>query len=172
MPATLSKQFASDFLEDAYKSVRKMITKIVINYKKTRGGEYDELMSVAREYFVLATQDWNPNKSGFTTYVYWRVYYGLLSEAAKIHKQIGFLQDDNRERVDDNLIESRSSFNIKTFLEEISDEAREVANIALELSSKRKKPIKLKKLAEILTETGWAASEILHAFKELRDALC
>ena len=155
-------------MDGAYHQVEKLLWQIVHKYHRRFGGDLEELMSQAKESFMEAVHSWDPDRGAFTTHVYTRVYYGLRSYARVLYKQGGFTTD--RPTVDPITVVARTSFDWHSFAKELSVEAREVAQVALDLSSMGQ-PVKPEALASLLTEAGWAAAEILKCFRELREAL-
>lgn len=165
---TASNAALSDLMADAYQSVHKMIWGMVHKYHRRYGGDRDELMSLANLCFMEAVDTWEPTRGALTTHVYWRVYYGLRSEARRLWKQGGFI-NANRDN-DETALVARRSFDLEHFLAELSDDARAVALAALDLGNP-KRPLRPEDLAQLLAEAGWAGAEILKCFNEIRKAL-
>lgn len=155
-------------ISESYHKVEKMLWLMVHKYHRRFGGDLEELISQAKESFMEAIHSWDPDRGAFTTHVYTRVYYGLRSYARALYKQGGFAKD--KPTVDPITVVAKTSFDWHSFAKELSDEAREVAQVALDLSALGQ-PAKPEAIASLLTEAGWAAAEILKCFRELREAL-
>lgn len=185
--STTNNAVWNGLIDEAYESVSRMIWRIVHRYHKSFGGDLDELKSVADEGFMTALYSWDESKGAFTTHVWNNVYYALKNEATALRKKGGFVKErlapiskdeagllhkegDEGSGIDPSKLADRPHFDLASLLGDLSDEAKEVAQVALSLSSNGK-PVSESYLAEIFHEAGWAASEFLRAFKEISEAL-
>lgn len=167
-------------MTETYYALEKMILKVIYGYHKKFKVDIDELKSIAHEYFMEAVYSYNPERGNLTTHVWNRIRFGLMTEASKHHRQNGFLNarsldhervfTDGKEMTLKDKVESRRDFNLTVFLANLSDEAREVAQAALDIG-KEGEPVTKERLLDVLKEAGWAACEILRAFREIKDAL-
>lgn len=173
----------SGLIDDAYESVKMMIYKIVNKYQRRHGGEFDELLSVAHEAFMEAVWSFDPNRGKFTTHVWNRVTYKFKDEAKLLRKGGGFVHEEGNaslnkgeeyltaiQKADPDLLKDKKRFDLQKFLGELSQEAREAAEVALSIGSDNK-GMSLVDIMSILVEAEWTAAEILKAFKELKEAL-
>lgn len=153
---------------EAYPKMEKLLWNLVHQYQRSFGGDLEELISQARLCFTEAVTTWDPHKGALITHVYNRVYYGLRTHARALYKQGGFAK--TTPTADPLTVQAKTSFDWQGFLGEVSDQAKEVAQVAVDLSAGGK-PAKPEAVAALLAEAGWAAAEILKCFRELRDAL-
>lgn len=153
-------------ITDAYKSVEKMICKLIHNHRQRYGGDLDELWSLANDAFMDAIYTWQAEKGALTTHVYTKIYYYLGNTAKKrkhIHEKE--ISTDFQDKTVPHPVGRHSPMDLK----DLSHEAQHIAHLALQLSESGK-PVSKKKLAEFLTqEAKWSAWEILHAFLELSE---
>lgn len=169
-------------IDEAYRSVERLIWRVVIQYHKKHGGDLEELKSDADEGFMKALWTWDESKGKFTTHVWNMVRFGLMDGRTAQLRQKGFINGPNCEadsilvnaedaRVDLAQIEHKNrTFDLKAFLSNLSEEAGEVVDVALGLSSDEA-PLNEHRLAEIFHEAGWAPAEFLRAFREIVEAL-
>lgn len=180
--ATASSAAWPGLIDDAYRSVERMIWKIITGYHKKHGGDLEELKSVADLAFTNAVYTWDESKGKFTTHVWNMVRFALMDNRTAELRQKGFINGPGCEadsilvnaedaHVDLSQVEYKNrTFDLKAFLANLSEEAREMVDVVLGLHS-NEEPLNEHKLAEIFQEAGWAASEFLRAFKEIAEAL-
>src|SRR5574343_1138297 len=68
-----------DACEETYRDVQRLLFKIIHNFQAKHGGDWDDLMSVADEAFVVAYQTYRPERAQFTTWLQTKVYWALHS---------------------------------------------------------------------------------------------
>lgn len=182
--AAVNNAVYTSLVDEAFRSVEKMLWKIVYHWHKKHGGDEEDLFSIAKVGFMRALNTWDESKGAkFSTHVWNYVFYTLKDEAAYLHKQAGFLKErvgpsSNEEKLlleedqSTNLdkIETKNGFDLRAFFGALSTEAQELAKVALQLGSENR-PVSENILAEIFQEAGWAASEFIRAFSEIREVL-
>lgn len=157
--------------EQAYEKLKGLIYRLVHNFHRQFGGDFDEMVSEANWIFLKAVRDYDPNRGAqLITYVYTKVYWGLRDT---LKKRDGYLGGDHHFRKK-HLTMDRLSISDRTSIGErlnrLSEEAAAVVNIALFIRGSSP-TAKRRHLIEILREYGWAAEEILDCFNEIKEAL-
>jgi len=71
-----------DIVEDAYRQLEKMITKICWKFTRKYGGEFEDWLSEAGELFMDAIQTYN-GKASLTTWIWHRLHWGLYTVIRK-----------------------------------------------------------------------------------------
>ena len=67
-------------LESAYEDVHMMIHKVVWKFFREYGGAFEEWEAEANYLFIIAHDSYEEAKGRFSTWVYFRIWRGLLTQ--------------------------------------------------------------------------------------------
>lgn len=167
-------------LTQKYEQVNKLPKYLASKFKERFGGDYQELLSEANEHTVHAILTHQDSLGTLSARVQHQIWYGLLQTLEKQIRREGISKTELWE--DPSEILDRNHFDLPLFLREISEEAREVIGLLLELPEiEAELPDKLRykgrtgMIRDALTSTlkglGWTAEQIRESFREIREAL-
>lgn len=170
---------------ETYLDVEKLLHNVVWKFQRRYGGCHEELMAEANYCFMERYRNADPVYGAkWTTWLTRKLWYALLDYmnrkmryCAKFPKGS---QKDNEYSLQH--LKSRESFDKDGFLDELSEDARLVATLALEpppdvlINSqegyKTENGCKIEMaLIEFLRDLGWATKRIFESFEEIRKAL-
>lgn len=149
-----------------YDSVSKLVYYVTHKFHKQFGGDLTELQSEAHEHYTVAATKYDPQRSKYSTWIHYYIWYGLL----KTYKRTKQRQITASQLPKD--IIAPTHFNLKTFLEGLSNESKQVAHFALtSLNKRRGKHSKRRTIVNVLQHLGWSGQQIAKSFREIREAL-
>lgn len=178
-----------DSTTENYLDMEQMLYKITHKFIGKYGGDFEEIMSRARFYFMEAdatyvrdTSKWERTTStrkhiNYSTWVHSIVYYGLLREHQKDIRIKRF-----RPEIDP--LHSQSLSDEKGFTEFLADlqtDARTVVDLVLHTPSDLMLVIRQeggqlnmvkRSLYKYLRQSGWCRARIFSCFNEIEKALC
>ena len=168
-----------------YRKVEKLIWDTCLSFRRSHGGDLDDLIGEAHVAYMLCLDSYNPARSKFGTWVRNKVWFALLERARSTARYHGRFPMECRDAVagfDD--IATRSEpdeFDTDGFLAALGDDARMVAALALEPNidirldcecRKGRDETKIRKsVTAFLRGCGWEPERIAAAFAEVRSAL-
>lgn len=182
--------------EETYMDVHLLLCDIVHKFQSKHGGDYEELKSEANYLFLLAYDSYKDAKSQFSTWVYFRVWKGLLDywkKEIKLRKNVifGEITDspkNNSSFQTHNTIYTKTEkttggeashflFHLKN---SVSMESCDIINLLVDMPSdlfimineNRINKTNIKRcLRKHLRDYGWTVSQITECFIEIRKAL-
>lgn len=162
--------------EETYLEVKPVILAAVRDIYKRFGGNFDDILSDANTAFLEAYESWEPEKSSFTSWLRLRIFsttVNNLRHSCRDHARY--------EHVDDSqLTRPTGSFDPKSLLEELTEDARIVVQLTLETPAELEAVVRAKggqprnlrsSLRSYLAEMGWTACRIAESFNEVRRVL-
>jgi len=144
-------------ITQTFLDVEKLIIHTARRFWQRYGGDLDELISEANEWFMVAYDSFDPERSSFSHWVSLIVYRGLQQTLKQTTKRASFLG----ERIEYEP-EARHDFNIKMLMIDLSDDAKLVMGLFLKTNIQTKS-----KLTKALTKLGWSKLRIQIAFDEI-----
>ena len=165
-------------VEDTYSSVRKMVHSVIHKFRRKYGGEPDDLESIAGEAYTKAYRSFDHSRSGFTTHVWWSVWYALMNDRReRLQEGSRMPRADDYDLSDVERKEMQHTFG--EWLSELSQDARTVALLAihapLEMRLAMREDVpgvrKRHALVRFLKGMGWDKMRIRDTFQEVRRAL-
>lgn len=161
---------------DSYKDVENLIYNLIHKYQKRYGGEWDDLLAECNLAFSYAYKTYNPERSKFSTWVYWAVNTCLMENLRQTGRasQIKIVSLEELKKIPSH----RHSRNIIDKASELSESARIIAQelahpcldvrLNLKILGKRESPRRLRRgVAMYLQDQGWSEREITNGFAEL-----
>jgi hypothetical protein len=158
-----------DDAEQAWPSVAPLVYDTVWKFMRqygVRSDNADDLLAEGRLAYMTAYRGWNPDKMKLSSWVREQVWYRLLEG----NRSRWITRHEPTELKTDDLL-SRRAFDLERWLEEISPDARLVAEKALELEQAKTNRCRRSMLIEWLSELGWAGRRIAESFREIAEAL-
>lgn len=155
-----------------YTDLENMIYDIVHKFIRRYSGEFDEILSQANYYFVLAYESYEQGRSSFNTWAYFRIWKGLLNERQKQLKPT-YREEDKQEV-------STKDFLLVDLLDGLSDDSQFIVQLVLESPKELQELFTVKKeerksakiiLQEYLKGIGWTIPQIKKSFRELAEVL-
>lgn len=162
-------------LEELHKVAEPEIRKVVAWFKSQHGGDFDELLQEAElifvDYYRHCTSELFEER--YKQVIRWR----LLDNAKKIAKEHA-----RRSGADLLTIPEPRHFDLPRFIEDLSEDAAEVATLVINPPQDVIHAARLKRgehdtrslrgaVYDFLYDIGWAASRIAESIKEIREAL-
>jgi hypothetical protein len=168
--------------ELVYPGVRKLILYSVYRFWRRFGGDVDELKSEAMELFMEAIGDWTEG-SGYPVkaFVRRRVWWGLMDSLEKRCQERRLFKPVPDFHWDLHPSREFEQFDLDSFMDVLSFDARTVAAIALQppravtqLCKKQgsySPPSMRQAMRSYLMNKGWSKARIDAAFAEVKEAL-
>ena len=165
-------------MTETYLDINPLINSIAIRFFKTYGGGLDEWKAQANLLFVMAYDSYNETKGIFSTWVYFRIEKGLQDFVKKNRNQknaISQIKDHCKETTP-----RSSSFSVFEFVDEISEDARTIANLIWHPSTEFQTLPKANGnhgsrmrtvLESHLKSLGWTRRRVKESFEEIRRVL-
>jgi len=181
MNATARRQLA---MSEDYEEVKGLIRKTVHDFRAAHvrpGTSFDDLMSIANEYFVRAYDSWDVSKGArFITWVRNRVWWGLMDAHKRASYRAAILNNTHEDvaHMADNV---RAPF--LDVLDELSVDARTVVGLTLSAPRElvhtaftREKGVRPTTFRAALrkylrSEFGWDTGRVRGSFDEIRRVL-
>ena len=155
---------------ERYESVKPLIFKVVKEFQRRHGGEWDELLGEANLLFMKSLEGYDWRKGKFSKRIAYKVWWGLFSQRSQQMTREGRMGErDTSLPLED--VPCEDSFDLVMLTEEVSDDAALLIELALQEDGKGTPDRKRGRLAAILIDLGWTATRILESFQEIREAL-
>ena len=169
----------------SYPAVERLIHDIAWKFNSRYGGDIEELIAEANFLYMLAKDNYDESKAEFTTWLYCKVWYGLLNfirrEYRHIHMSIESLEDKEGNEFVDNIPDKTKPFSLLELIDELPDDTAFIVRLLFN-APKRFGTIALKRgskprnvragLREYLhKELGWTDLQVKKSFTEIRDVL-
>lgn len=190
MPSVLSSRAIATTYEDN----KEMLDKIAKHFYYKHGGNFEDLRSEANEYFmecykkyqdevVVGNENTRKDKneySPFSIYLRQKVNFKFLDKARSIvTKRKGHLQEFG---FDTEWLEDKKYFSIESWMADLSDDAKLVANLAIDPPPDVKLTAKTNDaedfgldiragIVSYLHDIGWSGRRIWKSFDEIKEAL-
>ncbi len=143
------------------------------------GISYDDILSEANQHYSKAVQSFDPTKGKLSSRVSYVVWCGLKKWIAKQCQRNARMPGED---LDLRTISANSRFDYGRFLNELSDDAKAVAKLAVEAplsllvppTAPHKQDGRARRqnaVAEFLMELGWSVARVVESFNEIREAL-
>jgi hypothetical protein len=151
-----------------YAGLRDFIYHTCHKFQSKYGGDFEELVSEANEYYMDARRSYDPKKAKLITWVGFRIYKGLLETRRR------WAYRNNRvamgQLAHDPVQQER--FRLDRLIKEVSQDAQKVLRIVLGNDPPIRKAIPFRSaLVEFLRGLGWAGERIIETFLEIKEAL-
>lgn len=159
-------------IDEAWEQTAPLVSKIVSKFAARHGGgDREELRAEARLHWVEAYRSFDPARGvQFSTWLYHRVWYGLLDANTKRQQRWHRLPE--RPLGDaDRQVPQRAGFDLAFWLNSLSEDARLLARLALGRKGDKILRKTREKLAETLLDVGWPGRRVAAAARELKEAL-
>lgn len=170
--------FAAYALETTYEDVRRLVYNTACTFQNVHGGELDELVGEANLLFMEAYRTFDADEGSFSSWVRLKIWRGLQSSGRKIASR-----NTHRTELDFAIVpDADPSFDYRSFLKELSRDARRVARLVVDppvdvrLSAACRKGLdnpdsKRRAVVEFLGHVGWGVDRITRSFQEIAEAL-
>jgi hypothetical protein len=186
MTSNLQELLGDDFLAEieikrrnkTLLATQGIIEQAALDFYLRYGGNREEIKSEAVEYFFVAYDSFDSSKkTKFTSWLYIKVWHGLLDSQKKViwrQKLLGVPVELTNE-----IPREESNFDINVFTEGMTEDAKYVVTTVISCPDKLKEKIKVrdnglamrKRVREYLVEQGWGLSRIAETFEEITKAL-
>jgi len=161
---------------ETYHDLRGMVFDLVHSFSQRYRTPWDETLSVAHEGFLEAFEGYRPELASFATHASQKVRSKLFEWQRTTMRRtiLGKIVDHNVELI------PQDHFLLIDFLDELSEDAREVVCLALDaprdivhsLVVKGITPRNYKAaIREYLKDCGWCTARIAESFQEIAEAL-
>ena len=167
-----------------YLKVEKLIWDTCLSFRRSHGGDLDDLIGEAHVAYMLCLDSYNPARSKFGTWLRTKIWFALLERARSMTRYHGRFPIEYRDPiVGFNGIKTNvpEEFDTDGFLAALGDDARMVAALALKPNidirldcecRKGRDETKIRKsVTAFLRGRGWEPERIATAFAEVRSAL-
>lgn len=162
--------------EESYHDVKHWIQRIVRMYQRRKGGDFYELLAEANFIFAVQLDNFDPNKGRLTTFLYHKIWGGLLdyNKRRKKHPE-EYIEELPHEK----LVVHHTNF-LVDFLDEIGKDARLVVQQVLQpdpilmmiLQNKDGLRCARRSLREyFVTKHEWSYDRVDNAFWDITTAL-
>jgi len=155
-----------------YEDVEPLIRSTVRRFVRRYGGSFDQCMEHASLIYVKAYRRFDPSQAKFSTYLVNAIWYELLEVRRRYackHRDTTFVDAD----ID--ILAAPARFDLAAFIEELSDDARQVVKIVFETAWQfEPSPYEIRRhIVAYLSQPaiGWTSKHIKRTFAEIRDAL-
>lgn len=165
---------------ETFEEVKRLVYHTVHQFKKSHGGDLQQLISEAHECYMNAFHDYIPELGPFPSYVRMRVWCGLIDIARSKAIRDRILKRHSDKVLAYQSAAHRSSFDISDFLQGLGEDAREVVQLVLaevqtlQVENEDGSVLGLFSRAAIrqrLKDLGWHWQDVSNAFKEIQEAL-
>ncbi len=171
-------------VETTYGDVEKMIFKICHKFRRRYGGDFNELVARGNELFMRSYRKYNPEDGSFTTYLWLRVWGGLMDDLRGKLRKERRLTEVNHPLENVAQLEP-SDWDVPTFLKGLSGDAKVVVMLTLTAPKDIPHAMMMKSvercngkpsayrthIKEYLLDMGWTFGRITESFKEVGQAL-
>jgi hypothetical protein len=156
-----------DIADERYESIKRLITKIVRQFRQNHGGEYDLLLSDALFIYIKSARSWDPDKGPFAKRIAYDVWWGLFDRYREQQRK----RANNPATVALTHDATRSPpFSLSNLLPDLSRNGRSLVVTALDLEGKDPSKLRLKLISTLLA-ADWSPERIAKAFREVRERL-
>lgn len=172
-------------IDDAYLSVKGMIYSLAKRFNNQYGGEFDDIIGEANLIFVTAYKKFDASRGALTTWIYCKVWHGLVGKARRYAKEAKKATEYAEvKRVDENLRQQgcvRPNTFLLEFMDSVSKEAREIITLALDMpddvvqlaiqygGQPRNARDAIKR--HFYEEAGWTWRQVRASFNEIKEVL-
>jgi len=182
---------------ETYEDTQRLIWQTVLRFNDRYGGDVEEQFSIANLAFAEAFAKYDPGRAQFTTLlvlqIRWQLWKALNKRINRMTARTAVIDrwpwrrgplavrpTDAEKRFDLGQVEARpdrSPFDVETFSEEASEDAKQVLSMALEFGPELKREVwgLNVTMGEVLRSTlrklGWGMRRITESFAEIREAL-
>lgn len=181
MTAMAATPLQKELFALTYEDVEKLVCWTVHKFIRRKGGRFEDWKPVADLAFVRFYHTWNPERGSFTNWIAFNVYTELLEEQRNICKR----QELSKIEVDfagleKKIPERTSGFKLFEFLDELGDDAKTVARLAIDTPAELvevmvglggKPHHQRKALRDYLKDLGWTGVRISESFAEIKTIL-
>lgn len=166
-------------IDETYEDVKRLIYKVVNQFMRRNGGDFDELVSTANEVYLDAHETWKPGSAPFTHYLCICIYRRLIGDWKK-SRRLKVVSLTEPEGGQTQVVDKFFDFNREEFYEQLSDEARYVVQLAFSppedlsgmIARKGGKVLHYSStIKEYLRDIGWSRTAIREAWTEVQGIL-
>lgn len=166
-------------IDDTYSDVEKLIYKVVNEFMRRHGGEFEELLSTANEVFMDAYLSWKAGMAPFTNFLSICIYRRLLGEKRKRMKMpLKSLVDKEGANIE--VEDKHREFNEAGLVDGLSSVAKELVGLVLHTPDALAAAVRAKgdkdihyssTIKEYLYSMGWSRATVRSAWGEVTGAL-
>jgi hypothetical protein len=167
-----------------FEDVERLIYQAVHDFRRRYGGDVEDLKSQAYLLFMKAYERYDRRKGSFSTWCYEVVYLGLLQDLRRqLHRRSRVrVVNADVDRLARKRPARQASFDLRDFLDGLSDDARLVVKTVTGTSREYRSYLQMRgdelstffmrnALRDLLKDHGWDGARIRTAFTEVADAL-
>ena len=148
-----------------YLDVERLIFRMCWRHVQRHGGCFDEAVSEANAAFIRAYADFRPDRTKFSTWLWWKVRGALASHRVKSFRRAARVRTIAPSLLD--RITAQERFDLATFCRDLSGDATLVIGMALRQDAAASKSAIWKEIKAL----GWTVARAIEAFAEVREAL-
>jgi len=182
MTAMAATPLQKELIAATYEDVEKLVCWMVHKFIRRKGGRFEEWKPVADLAFVRFYYTWRPERGSFTNWIAFNVYTELLEEQRNIarKKELAKIESVDFEELEKRTPERTSGFKLFEFLDELGEDAKIVARLAVETPAELvqvmvelggKPHHRRKALRDYLRDLGWTGARISESFAEIKTIL-
>jgi len=168
---------ARDAATETYKDTEDLIRSVVWQIQRRFGGSFDNLMAEANLIFMKSFYSHNKHKASFTTWLYNRLWNGLIDIKRIEYKRVNCIWIEN---CPEPKVESKESF--LDLLWDLSSDAKIVVTLVLDPPEKLQKDISYKHASNpkyfrgalrrhLHISLGWTMRRVQETFQEITEVL-
>ena len=159
-----------------YEDVERMLFRICWNFRERFGGDFDELLSQAGEYFMGAYQTYDSNRGAFTTWVYHSVYRRLWNHRRTENKRRQTLTYNSKVMEEAGKTTNGHPFDWELLLKDLTSDAKIVIQLIYDTPDDLEQMrgegrLGRRLIRSYLRELGWTTRRVTESFGEIKTVL-
>lgn len=156
-------------IDEAYARCHHLIKYSVRGFLKRHGGDPEETLARANLSFLEAYYDHHPERGTFGKRVCFLAWcYMMDGYRADLNYQNRYPKSEAEPR---HLSSRPPGFDLERFTSELSEDAQQALQVALDLPGKGRGRSWQQTLVEALSAQGWTGARIVESIQEIREAL-
>lgn len=169
-------------MEQGYEDYQKMIANQAWKWASKSGQDFEELIAEGNLIFMTSQENFDPQKSRFSTYLYKSLnqHFGNLIESFASQKRDSrMIADQDIGLVASDSVDPESYAIFRDILSSLSNDSKLIINSVLEtpaelvamMSRGKKTKMTKKVLTAYFKKQGWGISRIWNAFSEIKQTI-